>query len=97
MKLQEELGFEYAAAIGSLVYLMNTFVRLTFAIRKLAKFMQYPGRTHVKKLKHLLQHVRCHRCTAGIKFYCDIRASPLYQFMISIGQTQHADAPIIQL
>jgi hypothetical protein len=40
MKLQEELGFEYTAAIGSLIYLMNTFVRLTFAIRKLAKVMQ---------------------------------------------------------
>jgi hypothetical protein len=50
-KLQEEFGFEYAAAIGSLIYLMNTFVRLTFAIRKLAKFMQYPGKPHFKCLK----------------------------------------------
>jgi hypothetical protein len=46
MRLQEEFNFEYAAAIGSLIWLMNTYVKLCFAVRKLAKFMQYPGRQH---------------------------------------------------
>ncbi|KAG7340335.1 reverse transcriptase RNA-dependent DNA polymerase [Nitzschia inconspicua] len=60
LKLQEEFGFEYAAAVGSLIYLMNTFIKLTFSIRKLAKFMQKPGRTHFTILKHQLHHVQCH-------------------------------------
>ncbi|KAG7366303.1 hypothetical protein IV203_028973 [Nitzschia inconspicua] len=95
LKLQEEFGFEYAAAVGSLIYLMNTFIKLTFSIRKLAKFMQKRGRTHFTILKLLLHHVQCHRCSAGIKFYSDIKLSPLYQMMVETGNTEHADAPII--
>ncbi|KAG7371023.1 reverse transcriptase RNA-dependent DNA polymerase [Nitzschia inconspicua] len=95
LKLVEQFGFEYGAAIGSLIYLMNTFVKLTFSIRKLAKFMQKPGRTHFAILKHLLHHIQCHRCSAGIKFYSDIKLSLLYQMMVETGNTEHADAPII--
>ncbi|KAG7349250.1 reverse transcriptase RNA-dependent DNA polymerase [Nitzschia inconspicua] len=95
LKLQEEFGFEYAAAVGLLIYLMNTFIKLTFSIRKLAKFMQKPGRTHFAILKHLLHHIQCHRCSAGIKFYSDIKLSPLYQMMVETGNTEHAVAPII--
>ncbi|KAG7357481.1 hypothetical protein IV203_002169 [Nitzschia inconspicua] len=95
MKIQEEFGFEYAAAVGSLIYLMNTFVKLAFAIRKLAKFMQKPGRKHFETLKHLLHHIQCHRCSAGIKFYSDMKLSPLYQMMIETGNAVHADAPLI--
>ncbi|KAG7340238.1 reverse transcriptase RNA-dependent DNA polymerase [Nitzschia inconspicua] len=93
--LQEEFGFEYAAAVGSLIYLMNTFIKLTFTIRKLAKFMQKPGRRHFEVLKHLLNHIQCHRCSAGIKFYSDIKLSPLYQMMIETGNAEHAEAPLI--
>ncbi|KAG7346413.1 hypothetical protein IV203_038386 [Nitzschia inconspicua] len=93
--LQEEFGFEYAAAVGSLIYLMNTFIKLTFTIRKLAKFMQKPGRRHFEVLKHLLKHIQCHRCSAGIKFYSDIKLSPLYQMMIETGNAEHAEAPLI--
>jgi hypothetical protein len=39
MQLQEEFSFESAAAISSLIWLMNTFVKLSYAIRKLAKYM----------------------------------------------------------
>jgi hypothetical protein len=46
VELQQEYGFEYAAVVGSLIYLMNTYTRLKHSIRKLARFMQYPGRTH---------------------------------------------------
>ncbi|KAG7339618.1 hypothetical protein IV203_025338 [Nitzschia inconspicua] len=95
MKIQEEFGFEYAAAVGSLIYLMNTFVKLAFPIRKLAKFMQKPGRKHFEILKHLLHHIQCHRCSAGIKFYSDMKLSPLYQMMIETGNAAHADAPLI--
>jgi hypothetical protein len=96
MRLQEEFNFEYAAAIGSHVWLMDTFVKLCFAFRKLAKFMQYPGRHHFVHLHHLLNHIKCHRCTGGIKFYSDTKLSPLYQLIVDSGNAQFADAPIIQ-
>ncbi|KAG7371219.1 hypothetical protein IV203_019789 [Nitzschia inconspicua] len=95
LKLQEEFGFEYAAAVGSLIYLMNTFIKLTCSIRKLAKFMQKPERSHFTILKYLLHHMQCHRCSAEIKFYSDIKLSLLYQMMVETGNTEHADARII--
>jgi hypothetical protein len=96
MQLQEEFSFEYAAAIGSLIWLMNTFVKLSYAIRKLAKYMQYPGKQHFICLKHLLNHIQCFRCSGGIKFYSEVKLSPIYQLMIDSGNKEHADATIIQ-
>jgi hypothetical protein len=61
VELQQEFGFEYAAVVVSLIYLMNTDTRLNHSIRKLARFMQYPGRTHFNLLLHLLRHLQCHR------------------------------------
>jgi hypothetical protein len=76
VKIQEEFGFEYAAVVGSLIYLMNTYVRMNYAIRKLARFMQYPGRKHYKMLLHLLRYLQCHRCRGGLKFYSNMESSP---------------------
>jgi Reverse transcriptase (RNA-dependent DNA polymerase) len=42
MKLHKEFGFEYAAVVGSLIFLMNTYIRLNYAIRKLARFIPSP-------------------------------------------------------
>jgi hypothetical protein len=61
MKLQEEYGFEYAGAIGSLIWLMNTFVKLSLVIRMLAKYMPYPGKQHFIYLRHLLNRIQCHK------------------------------------
>ena len=97
MDLQAEFGFEYAAAIGSLIYLMNTFIKTTFAIRKLAKFMQYPGRKHFKYLRHLLYYILCNRCSAGIKFYSDRKLSPLTQLLKDRGYHEYAELPLIVL
>jgi hypothetical protein len=91
LKLQEEFGFDYSAAIGSLIYLMNTFVKLNFAIRKLARFMQYPGKTHFKLLKHLLKHIQYHRCSGGIKFYANPKLSPLYQLLADNNLKEYGD------
>jgi hypothetical protein len=95
IKIQEEFGFEYAAVVGSLIYLMNTYVRINYAIRKLARFMQYPGRKHFKMLLHLLRHLQCHRCRGGIKFYSNMQLSPLYQHMNDNGHSNLAESPII--
>jgi hypothetical protein len=76
--------------------LMNTFIKLSFAIRKLAKYMQYPGKQHFVYLHHLLNHIQCHRCSGGIKFYSEVKLSPLYQLMVDSGNADIADVPIIQ-
>jgi hypothetical protein len=85
IELQQEYGFEYAAAVGSLIYLMNTYIRLNYGIRKLARFMQYPGREHFRTLLHLLRHLQCFRLKGGITFYSDIAKSPLYQHLSTNG------------
>ena len=37
-ELEERYGFEYASAIGSLIYLMNTNTKINYAVRKLARY-----------------------------------------------------------
>jgi hypothetical protein len=81
--------------VGSLIYLMNTYTRFNYAIRKLARFMQYPGRIRFKLLLHLLRHLQCHRRVGGIKFYSNLSESPLHQYLISSENPMQANAPII--
>jgi hypothetical protein len=95
IELQQEYGFEYAAAVGSLIYLMNTYIRLNYEIRKLARFMQYPGREHFRTLLHLLRHLQCFRLKGGIKFYSEISQSPLYQHLSTTGNNNMAQFPIV--
>jgi hypothetical protein len=94
-KIQQEYGFEYAAVVGSLIYLMNTYIKLNYAIRKLARFMQYPGRRHFKTLLHLLRHLQCYRRNGGIKFYSNMTESPLHHYLISSKNETHRLSPII--
>jgi hypothetical protein len=95
MELQKEIGFEYAAVVGSLIYLMNTYIRLNYGIRKLARFMQYPGRYHFKILSNLLRHLQCYRLQGGIKFYSDITKAPLYKHLTMTGNNKFAYYPIV--
>jgi hypothetical protein len=95
LEVQQEFGFEYAAVIGSLIYLMNTYIHLNYAIRKLARFMQYPGKNHFKLLLQLLRHLQCYRLNGGIKFYSDITKSPLYRHLTTTGNGKYADYPIV--
>jgi hypothetical protein len=81
--------------VGSLIYLMNTYTRLNRSTRKLARFMQYQGRTHFNLLLHLLRHLQCHRLRGGIKFYSDITKAPLYQHLTTTGNSKFADYPIM--
>jgi hypothetical protein len=95
VELQQEFGFEYAAVVGSLIYLMDTYTRLKHSIRKLARFTQYPGRTHFNLLLHLLRHLQCHRLRGGIKFYSVITKAPLHQHLTTTGNSKFADYPIV--
>jgi hypothetical protein len=78
--LEDEYGFRYPVAIGCLIWILNTYPRLQFPIRKLAKFMRLPGRNHFKALLHLLHHIRCNH-TVGITYYSDVLDSPLARLL----------------
>jgi Reverse transcriptase (RNA-dependent DNA polymerase) len=67
-ELEELYRFEYPVIIGCLLWILNTYPRLQFPIRKLAKFMRMPGKRHFHAVQHLLHHVRCHHLN-GITFY----------------------------
>ena len=67
-QLSEEYRMDYPSTIGSLIYLLNTRPDITFAVTKLAKFMQMPGRRHFKALIRLLGYLR-DNSEYGIKFY----------------------------
>jgi hypothetical protein len=56
-RLEDEFGFKHASVIGMLMFLMNTFVSLCFAIRKLTKFMTHasPSMQHTHQWHHLLR------------------------------------------
>ena len=77
-ELEEEFGFQYASAIGMLIFLINTTSILQYAIRKLAKFTALPGRLHFKALIHLLHHIRTHRTEMGLRFYSPDEQPTIY-------------------
>jgi hypothetical protein len=85
-RLEDEFGFKYyASVVGMLIFAMNTFVHLHFAIRKVAKFMMRPGRVHHVAIAHLLRHLRCNTRTAGITYYSDLSTAPVTQLLASVG------------
>jgi hypothetical protein len=95
LKLQDKYGFEYAGAVGSLIWLINCYPKLNFAVRKLPRFMTLPGERHFKLLRHLLYHVKCFPEFAAIKFYADPSMSPLHRKLRAIDAEWVCDHPII--
>jgi hypothetical protein len=92
-RLKDEFGFKYASIVGMLIFAMNTFVYLHFAIQKVAKFMMRPGRVHHVAVTHLQRHLRCNTCTAGITYYSDLSTAPVTQLLVSIGAP--TDFPLV--
>ena len=54
-RLTREYNIHYRSCIGSLIYLLSTRVDLIFAVHKLAKFSENPGKVHFEGLVHLLR------------------------------------------
>ena len=67
-----EFNIHYRPCIGYLVYLLSTWVDLSFAVYKLAKFSENPGKVHFEGLVHLLRYIRDNK-TLGLKYYADIK------------------------
>ena len=75
-KLTREYNIHYRACIGSLIYLLSTRVDLSFAVHKLAKFSENPGKVHFEGLVHLLRYIRDNK-TLSLKYYADLNGAPV--------------------
>lgn len=83
-KLEEQYGFKYPMVVGCLLWILNTYPRLQFPIRELAKYMQLPGKVHFKAMHHLLHHIRCHHLNS-LTYYSDVLDAPISQLMYDQG------------
>ena len=75
-KLTRELNIHYRSCMGSLIYLLSTRVDLSFAVHKLAKISENPGKVHFEGLVHLLRYIRDNE-TLGLKYYADMNDAPV--------------------
>ena len=53
--LTREFNIHYRSCIGSLIYLLSIRFDLRFAVHKLAKFSENPGKLHFEGLVNLLR------------------------------------------
>jgi hypothetical protein len=82
--LEREMGFGFPVVVGCLLWLLNTYPRLQFSVRKLAKFMRLPGRPHFTAMLHVLHHIRCHHLF-GLTFYSDMSEAPIARLLFEHG------------
>ena len=80
-KLTRKYNIHYRACIGSLIYLLSTRVDLSFAVHKLEKFSENPGKVHFEVLIHLLRYTRDKK-TLGLKYYADLDDAPVTDILI---------------
>ena len=79
--LTREYNIHYRACMGYLIYLLSTRVDLSFAVHKLAKFSDNPGKVHFEGLVHLLRYIRDNK-TLGLKYYADLNDEPVTDILI---------------
>ena len=80
-RLTREYNIHYRACIGYLIYLLSTRVELSFAVHKLEKFSDNPGKVHFEGLVHLLRYIRDNN-TLGLKYYSDLNDAPVTDLLI---------------
>ena len=96
--LKVKYGFQFSSATGMLIFLMNTTITLQYAIRKLARFNQMPGKPHYKAIIHLMHDIRTHRTDFGLKFYSPDDSPPVYSLVKQIQpKFDPTDVPILLL
>lgn len=85
--LEQEYNFEYASCIGSLIYLAMTRCDITFAVNKLAKFSERPGKKHFEAILHVLRYLR-DNTFIGLKFYSNASEAPITHMLHEAGIQQ---------
>ena len=79
-KLTRGFNIHYRYCIRSLIYLLSTWVDLSFAVQKLAKISSNPGKINFDGLVHLLRYIRQNK-TLGLNYYADLKYSPLSELL----------------
>ena len=82
--LNREYNIHYRACIESLIYLLSTRVDLSFAVHKLEKFSDDPGKVHFEGLVHLLRYIRDNK-TLGLKYYADLNDAPVTDILRKVN------------
>ena len=59
-----------------MIYLFSTRVDLSFAVHKLAKFSENPGKVHFEGLVHFFRYIRDNK-TLGLKYYAYLNDAPV--------------------
>ena len=80
-KLAREYNIHYRACKGSLIYLLSTRVDLSFAVHKLAKFSENPGKVHFEGLIHSFRYIRKKK-TLGLKYFAYLNDAPVTDLLI---------------
>ena len=75
-KFTRKFKIHHRACIGSLIYLLSTRMELNFAVNKLARFSENPGKVHFEGLIHLLRYIRYNK-TLGLNYYDDMNDAPV--------------------
>jgi hypothetical protein len=78
--LQTEYNIDFASCVGSLIYLGMTRVDISYAVNKMAKYTQKPGRKHFDAITHLLRYLR-DNSHLGLRYYSEITDSPINQML----------------
>jgi hypothetical protein len=93
-ELEGEFGFRLIEVAGSFNYLSNSTIEEIFALRKMCRHTQMPGRPHFVATLHMLNHFRCYPPNA-LKFYSDHTISPFSQYLKDAGYPDLDPASLI--
>ncbi|MGH7954596.1 MAG: reverse transcriptase domain-containing protein, partial [Gloeomargaritales cyanobacterium] len=79
-KLESFYNIDYRSCTGALIYLNYTRPDIVFAVMKLVKFNNNPGRQHFEGLIHLLGYIRDNP-HFGIKYYSNLVDAPVTKLL----------------
>ena len=89
----EETAFDYSMALGDLAWYSRTNPGLSFAVHKLAQFMQRPGPDHVAAVHHVFHYIKAH-LDAGLTYHgCSAVLTQSYDHRNKLIGTFDSDFP----
>ncbi|MGH7973945.1 MAG: reverse transcriptase domain-containing protein [bacterium] len=79
-KLEKYYNLDYRSCTGALIYLNFTRPDIVFAVMKLVKFSNNPGKSHFEALIHLLGYIR-DNASLGLRFYSNLEEAPVTKLL----------------
>ncbi|MGH7974586.1 MAG: hypothetical protein ACREBR_03590, partial [bacterium] len=78
--LEKYYNLDYRSLTGALIYLNFTRPDIVFAVMKLVKFNNNPGKSHFEALIHLLGYLRDNP-SLGLRFYSNLDDAPVTRLL----------------